>query len=245
MKTLGRLQKSRIWTLGLAAWLFTTVAVAAEHPGYTFDADASRDGTGKFYMGREISQVMGHQGAGWLERPQRQSEERPDLVVMNMGLQPGDVVADIGAGTGYFSFPIAQLIGNGRVLAVDIQQEMLDLMKTRQAQTGVNNVEPVLGQIDDPNLPANTVDKALIVDAYHEFSHPYEMALGIFKALKPGGKLFLLEYRGEDDSVPIKPLHKMTQEQVIKEMRAVGFEWEETLDSLPWQHMFVFIKPAL
>ncbi len=243
MKTFGKLQQSGLWALGLAAWLFSSAGLAAEHPGYTHDADASRDGIGKFYMGREISQVMGHQGAGWLERPQRQSEERPDLVVMNMDLQPGDVVADIGAGTGYFSFPIAQLIGDGRVLAVDIQQEMLDLMETRKAQTDVNNVEPILGQIDDPNLPANTVDKALIVDAYHEFSHPYEMAKGIFDGLKPGGKLYLLEYRGEDDSVPIKPLHKMTQEQAIKEMRAVGFEWDKTLDTLPWQHMFVFTKP--
>jgi ubiquinone/menaquinone biosynthesis C-methylase UbiE len=218
-------------------------AHAAEHPGYDFDPDRSRGGIGKFYMEREISGVMGHQGAGWLEREQRTHEEMPDEVVANMGLEPDDVVADIGAGTGYFAFRMARLVPQGKVLATDIQPEMLAIMEQRKQETGIGNVETLLGQIDDPGLPANSVDKVLLVDAYHEFSHPFEMMQGIYNALKPGGKLFLIEYRAEDDSVPIRPLHKMSVEQVVREMSVFGMVWEDTLDFLPWQHMFVFSKP--
>lgn len=220
-----------------------SAARAAEHPGYIEDPDRRTTGIGKFYMGREISFVMGHQAAGWLNRPGRIREERPDEVVANMGLAPDHVVADIGAGSGYFSFRIAQLVPEGRVLAVDIQQEMLDIVEERKRKEGLSNIEGVKGEIDDPKLPANSIDAAIMVDAYHEFSHPYEMIAGIYQALRPGGRIFLLEYRGEDASVPIRPLHKMTQAQVIKEMSVFGLQWTDTLDFLPWQHMMVFTKP--
>lgn len=217
---------------------------AAEHPGYDFNPDLSRGGIGKFYMGREISGVMGHQGAGWLEREQRTHEEMPDEVVANMSLEPDDVVADIGAGTGYFSFRMAQLLPQGKVLATDIQPEMLAIIEQRKQETGISNVETLLGTIEDPGLPENSVDAVLLVDAYHEFSHPFEMMQGIVNALKPGGRLFLVEYRAEDDTVPIRPLHKMSEEQVVREMSVFGLQWDDNLDFLPWQHMFIFSKPV-
>ena len=203
----------------------------------------SRDGIGKVYMGREISHVMGHLGAAWLERPEREREERTDLLIDKLPLEADDVVADIGAGTGYFSFQMAERVPAGRVLAVDIQQEMLDIVEARKAERGVDNIDTLLGSEIDARLPAGTVDLALIVDAYHEFSHPREMGKSIAKALKPGGRLVLIEYRGEDPGVPIKPLHKMTEAQARKEMAAVGLAWERTGDFLPQQHFLVFSKP--
>lgn len=229
--------------LSLSLAVPATAAEEYEHPGYEQDPSRSEGGIGKFYLGREISRVMGHQAAGWLERPQREQEEMPDEVVANMGLEPDDVVADIGAGTGYFSFRMAELVPEGRVLAVDIQQEMLDLIEQRAQEEGVDNVEPVLGRIDDPRLPDNTVDAVLMVDAYHEFSHPFEMMEGIVQSLKPGGRVVLLEYREEDPDVPIRPLHKMSEEQVVREMLVFDLEWDTTLDFLPWQHMMIFSKP--
>ncbi|MDP6537765.1 MAG: methyltransferase domain-containing protein [Gammaproteobacteria bacterium] len=215
---------------------------AAEHPGYIEAPERRTTGIGKFYMGREISFVMGHQAAAWLNRPGRIQEEMPDEVVANMGLAPNHVVADIGAGSGYFSFRIAKLVPEGKVLAVDIQPEMLQLIEDQKAQDGVTNIEGVRGEIDNPNLPANSIDAAIMVDAYHEFSHPFEMIDGIYQALRPGGRIFLLEYRGEDASVPIRPLHKMTEEQVVREMSVFGLDWTDTLDFLPWQHMMIFTK---
>jgi ubiquinone/menaquinone biosynthesis C-methylase UbiE len=203
---------------------------------------ASRDGIGKCYMGREIAQVMGHPGASWLERAEREQEERPSMLIRNLGLEPTDVVADVGAGTGYFSFRIAPLVPQGKVLAVDIQPEMLDHIRRRQGETGIRNVEPILGTLDDPKLPPASVDLALLVDVYHEFSHPREMALAIARALKPGGRVALVEYRAEDASVPIKRLHKMSERQAIKEMNAVGLVWMETRAVLPWQHLMFFRK---
>jgi SAM-dependent methyltransferase len=205
---------------------------------------ASRDGIGKFYMGREISHVMGHRGAAWLERPEREREERTDLIIRNLPLEDDDVIADIGAGTGYFSFPIARRVPNGRVLAVDIQQEMLEIIAARKADGAGDNVFPVMGSGQDPNLPAAGIDLILIVDAWHEFSHPYEMGVAMAQALKPGGLLVLIEYRGEDPGVPIKRLRKMTEEQAKREMRAVGLDWVRTEDFLPQQHFMVFRRPA-
>lgn len=222
--------------------LATGAAQAAEFPGYEVAPERRTTGIGKFYMGREISFVMGHQAADWLNRPGRIEEEMPDQVVANMGLDPDHVVADIGAGSGYFSFRIAKLVPEGKVLAVDIQPEMLTLIEQRKSAEGVTNIEGVLGEVDDPNLQPNSIDAAIMVDAYHEFSHPFEMIDGINDALKVGGRIFLLEYRGEDDSVPIRPLHKMTEEQVVKEMGVFGLEWTDTLDFLPWQHMMIFTK---
>lgn len=203
----------------------------------------SRDGIGKYYLGREISHVMGHRGASWLERPERQRQERMDLLINNLPLQANSVVADIGAGTGYFSFPVAKRLPKGRVLAVDIQPEMLAIIAQRQEAAGISNVETILGAVDTPNLTHNSVDVAFIVDAYHEFSHPYEMGHGIASALKPGGLLVLIEYRAEDDSVPIKRLHKMNQTQARKEMKALGLQWLSTGDFLPQQHFMIFRKP--
>lgn len=211
-------------------------------PDYVY-ATPSRDGIGKRYMGREISQVMGHQGAAWLERDEREPEERTDLLVAELGLQATDVVADIGAGTGYFVFRISPLVPQGQVLAVDIQQEMLDIVTARAAATATN-VVPVLGTVTDINVPAGTVDLILLVDAYHEFSHPREMGESMFRALKPGGRIALVEYREEDPSVPIKPLHKMSEAQAIREMSALGLSWLETRDSLPQQHLIFFAKPV-
>lgn len=196
-------------------------------------------------MGRQISHVMGHLGASWLERSDRQKEERTDLLIANLPLADNAVVADIGAGTGYFSFPVAKRVPSGHVIAVDIQEEMLGIIEARKTQTGVSNIQTVLGSTISPNLPAETVDLAFIVDAYHEFSHPLEMSQAIYAALKPGGRLVLIEYRGEDASVPIKRLHKMTQRQASKEMQAVGFSWESTGDFLPQQHFMIFIKPQV
>lgn len=224
-------------------WMSILVSLGASaQPNYVVTAERSRDGIGKFYMGREISRVMGHQGADWLERPGRIAEEMPDQVVDNMDLRATDVVADIGAGTGYFSFRMAAKVPQGKVMAVDIQPEMLAIIEERKAELGVANIEGVLGRIDDPNLPPNSIDAVLLVDAYHEFSHPYEMMAGIFAALKPGGRVILVEYRGEDPSVPILPLHKMTELQVVAELSVFNLEWTETKDFLPWQHMMIFTK---
>ncbi len=224
-------------------------ADSGQQPGAAVDSvyqfrPASRDGIGKFYMGREISHVMGHLGAGWLERPEREREERTDLLIESLPVARDSVVADIGAGTGYFSFPIAERVSEGRVLAVDIQQEMLDIIESRKAQGGAANVEAVLGTEQDPGLPAASVDLILIVDAYHEFSHPREMGVAMASALKPGGQLVLIEYRGEDRAVPIKPLHKMTEQQARREMAAVGLKWVRTEGFLPQQHFLVFERPA-
>jgi precorrin-6B methylase 2 len=202
------------------------------------------DGIGKFYMGREIAQVMGHQGAAWLERSSRELEERPNLLLAALELQPTDVVADIGAGTGYFSFRISRLVPEGQVLAVDIQPEMLDIITFLKQENQIENVEPVLGNETDPHLPPNHVDLALMVDAYHEFAYPKEMMEGIVQALQPGGRVVLAEYRGENPLIPIKGLHKMTQRQVKRELRSVGLVWEETKDVLPQQHLMIFRKPA-
>lgn len=210
---------------------------------YTFKR-GSRDGIGKWYMGREISHVMGHLGAGWLEREDRERSERTDLLIDNLPLEADSVVADIGAGTGYFSFPVAARLPAGRVLAVDIQPQMLAIIEQRKAAAGVDNVIPVLGGIEDPGLAPNSVDLIFIVDAYHEFSHPLEMGLGMARALREGGQLVLIEYRAEDPSVPIKRLHKMSQAQAKREMAALGLTWQRTEDFLPQQHFMVFRKTA-
>ena len=211
--------------------------------GYDYGT-ASRDGIGKFYFGREISQVMGHRGAGWLERPQRERQERTDLLIERLPLEPDDVVADIGAGTGYFTLPVARRVPEGRVYAVDIQPEMLAIIQRRVREAALDNVLTVLGSETGPRLPAGEVDLAFIVDAYHEFSHPREMGEALLRALRPGGRLVLIEYRGEDPGVPIKPLHKMTEAQTRREIEALGLVWRETGDYLPQQHVLVFEKPA-
>lgn len=210
---------------------------------YTVRRNADPDGTGRFYMGREIAPVMGHGGAGWLERTERQEEERTDVLLQNLGLEPNDVVADIGAGSGYFTFRLAPLVPRGSVLAVDIQPEMIAILNDSAAAKGIQNVQPILSKIDDPKIAAGAVDLVLLVDAYHEFSHPYEMMTKIHRALKKGGRVALVEFRGEDASVPIKPRHKMTEAQAKREMERVGLQWMETRGVLPQQHLMFFEKP--
>lgn len=200
----------------------------------------SRDGTGKIYAGREISHVMGHRGAGWLERDSREKEERPSVLIKALGIKRDWNVADIGAGTGYFSFRMAAEASRGRVFAVDIQPEMLERIRRRAEATKQTNVVAVRGSEKNPSLPANTLDLALIVDAYHEFAFPYEMMSRLRESMKPTGRLVLVEYRGEDPSVPIKALHKMTEKQAIAEMKLVGFQHVKTLGTLPRQHILIF-----
>jgi len=210
---------------------------------YEFRRVHDRDGIGKFYMGREIARVMGHQAADWLERPERDPEEHTQRLVEQLKLKPGDVVADIGCGTGYFARRMAKrILPGGKVLGVDIQPEMLQLLTNKMAEAGVTNVVAVLGTVSDPKLPANSVDLALMVDVYHEFDHPWEMMQGITRALKPGGRVVFVEFRKEDPTVPIKEVHKMSEAQVKKEMSVLPLDWVETIGVLPRQHIIVFRK---
>ncbi len=227
----------------VAGLLLLAAPAAADIDGYT-NTGFTLDGIGKAYMGREIARVMGHEGAEWLERDSREQEEGTSKLVPLLGLKPTDVVADIGAGTGYFSFRMSAEVPQGKVYAEDIQQEMLDVIKARKAKGEGKNVVTVLGGINDPRLPANSIDLILLVDAYHEFSLPREMGLAMARALKPGGRIALVEYRGEDPAVPIKDLHKMTEAQARKEMDVLGLTWLRTDHGLPWQHVMFFQKPA-
>ncbi len=202
------------------------------------------EGIGKFYMGREIAQVMGHEAAAWLERSRRDASEQPKSAIMALNLKPTDIVADIGAGTGYFTFRISPLLPKGQVLAVDVQPEMLELIDFVKTQEQITNVKTILADVDDPHLPPSTVDLALLVDAYHEFEYPREVMEGIWQGLKPGGRVVLVEYRKENPLIMIKGLHKMTEKQVRRELEAVGFVWQETNEILPQQHLIMFKKPA-
>ncbi|MCS1408421.1 MAG: Ubiquinone/menaquinone biosynthesis C-methyltransferase UbiE [Verrucomicrobia subdivision 3 bacterium] len=210
---------------------------------YTYNDVPDHDGIGKFYFGREISQVMGHLSAGWLERSSREVEEAPMKLMEALKLKPGMAVADIGAGSGYFTRRIARRIApDGIVYAVDIQPEMIKILEANMKKHGLTNYRSVLNTEQDPKLAAESVDLVIMVDVYHEFAYPHEMMTAIRKALRPGGRVVFVEYRGEDVWVPIKPLHKMTQAQVKKEASAQGFKWIETLDVLPRQHIIVFEK---
>lgn len=220
-----------------------STATAAEESPYSRKAPGP-DGTGKVYMGREISIVMGHRMLEYFERRERAQEERPDLVIDAMELAKDAVVADIGAGSGYFTFRISSRVPDGKVLAVDIQPEMLKILEERCELAGITNVEPVMGSITDPGLPPASVDAALLVDAYHEFSHPREMMEHLLAAMMPGGRVYLVEYRGEDPEVAAPQLHKMTEAQARKELEAVGFEWVENRTFLATQHFLVFERPG-
>jgi SAM-dependent methyltransferase len=231
-------------TLAVTAVSAESVQIATNAaPRYEFRAEHDPDGIGKFYFGREIARVMGHQAADWLERPERQAEERPDLLFSTLDIRPGAVVADIGAGTGYHTRQLARLVGEtGVVYAVDIQQEMLDALTNKLFALNIRNVRPILGTATHPKLPRDSLDLILMVDVYHEFEHPYEMVEAMVSALKPGGRLVLVEFRAEDPKVPIKRVHKMSEAQVRKEMAAHPLEWIETISILPRQHIVVFRK---
>ena len=204
---------------------------------------ANPDGIGKRYMGREIAGVMGWQGAAWLEREEREKEERTDVMLKALALKPGMTVADIGAGTGYLSRRMAGVVApEGKVLAVDVQPEMVRILRRLAQQKGLSNIVPLLGTETDVKLAAGSVDLAIMVDVYHELAYPFEVMQSIIRALKPGGQLVFIEYRAEDPNVPIKALHKMSEAQVRREAEVHELRWERTVATLPWQHMVVFRK---
>lgn len=195
------------------------------------------------YKGREIAQTMHYNGAPWLIRESRQREEDCQKMLENLGVKPGMTICDMGCGNGFYSLKLAEMVGkDGKILAVDIQPEMLRLLKARAEEQGIENIELVLGDIDNPKLPEGKVDLILCVDVYHEFSHPVEMLAAMRKSLKPDGKIALLEFRMEDPNVPIKLLHKMSKKQMLLEYEANGFQLARQFDGLPWQHMMFFEK---
>ena len=222
----------------------TLVLADAGKPGERYTrVPAGADGIGKRYMGRDIAGVMGWQGAAWLEREEREREERTDLLVAALQLKPGMVVADIGAGTGYLARRMAPAVTpGGKVIAVDVQPEMVALLQGTVRQSGLTQIQPLLGAEDDVRLPASAVDLAIMVDVYHELAFPYEVMGSIVRALKPGGLLVFVEYRAEDPQVPIKALHKMSEAQIKREAAVHELVWDRTVGTLPWQHLVVFHK---
>jgi ubiquinone/menaquinone biosynthesis C-methylase UbiE len=207
---------------------------------YTFKK-GDYNGIGKWYLGREIAYVMGSEGIDWLERAEREKEENTSKLIKNMDIQPTDFIADIGAGSGYHVFKMAPIAYKGKVYAVDIQLEMLQAIVLNTNFEKLKNIEVIQGDSTSVNLPENKFDKVLMVDVYHEFNFPKEMILSIKKSLKKNGKIYLIEYRMEDDAVPIKTIHKMGEKQAVKEMKAAGFKLEKNIDNLPWQHCMVFV----
>lgn len=231
MRTTTRETKHRLAALAVAAALLAPMA-AAQQPGV------------HPVSGRVYALPMSVQGAPWLDRREREDEENPDLAMRLIRVARGAAVADIGAGSGYYTRRLARAVGpEGRVYAVDIQQGMLDLLQAAVAGERLNNVVPVLGAVDDPRLPDDSLDLVLMVDVYHEFSAPQTMLQHVMRALKPGGRLVLLEYRAEDPDVPIRPEHKMTKAQVKLEVEHEGFRQQRVYDDLPWQHLIIFTKP--
>ena len=216
--------------------------LGAETGRYTKIA-ASADGTGKAYMGREIAGVMGWQGAAWLERNEREKEERSDLLLRELALRPGMDVADIGAGTGYYARRIAPLVGpTGTVFAVDVQSEMIAMLVEMAKKARLHNIKPVLGAEDNVKLADASIDLAIMVDVYHELAWPYEVIQSVVRALRPGGRIAYVEYRAEDPRVPIKPVHKMSEAQIRKEAAGHELVYERTASTLPWQHVVFFRK---
>jgi len=212
-------------------------------PLYETRANHDPNGTGKFYMGREIAQVMGPGGIEWLDRPEREGEEHPSGVLDSLDLRPGEVVADLGAGSGYFTFRMAPKVGEtGRVLAVEIQEAMLTTLRARAATKKITNVEVVQGSEVDPHLPMGAVNLVLVVDVYHELAYPFEVMTKVCESLKPGGRVVFVEYRKEDPAVRIKEVHKMSVKQLEREMSAVGLVRVRTVETLPLQHIVIFEK---
>ena len=230
----------------VALLALSPLAFAEEPPRYQTKKVHDPDGIGRFYKGREIAHVMGFQAAGWLDRSERAKEEEPAKLLTALDLKPGMVVADVGAGTGFHAFRMAPLVGpKGKVLAVDVQAEMVALIEARAAKEKVENVVAVKCTETDPKLPAGGVDLILLVDVYHELAFPHEVAAKMVAALKPGGRVAFVEFRLEDAAVPIKLVHKMSERQVILEMAEFPeLEHTKTIPGLPWQHIVVFTKAA-
>lgn len=195
------------------------------------------------YLGREIAQTMHYTGAPWLVRESREREEECSTLLEQLKLKPGQIVCDLGCGNGFYALKMAPLVEpEGEILAVDIQPEMLRFLRERAKVDGIQNIKPIRGTLINPNLPAGKVDLIFCVDVYHEFSHPVHMLREMRRALAPTGRVVLAEFRAEDPNVPIKPLHKMTKKQVVKELTANGFKLVEQFDGLPWQHLMFFEK---
>ena len=223
----------------------TAPDTAPDNERYSWNPDHDPNGIGKFYMGREIAHVMGYAGVIWLERDAREEEERLTLLVKSLKLQPGDVVADIGAGSGVISALMAeQVLPTGYIVAVDVQDEMLLRLQDNAKKKGITNIVPIKGSQKSASLAPRSIDLAIMVDVYHEFEFPYEMMLEISKAMKPGGRIVLVEYRMEDPTVPIKLVHKMSQAQARKEAEQPEFhlKWTQTIDALPRQHIIIFTR---
>ena len=208
---------------------------------YTY-RDPSPGGTGKFYLGREISQIMDASGADWLERTSRPEQENTSRIVESIKLSPTTIVADVGAGTGYYTFRIAPKVPQGKVFAVELQDELIDILNKKIRDSAIRNVEVIKADTFNTHLPVNKIDVAIMVDVYHELFYPREVLKSINAALKPDGKLILVEYRGEDPAIQIKPLHKTTFKQLSKELKANGFVVDRRVNNLPIQHFIVFRK---
>ncbi len=205
--------------------------------------DGDPNGINKWYMGRQIANVMSHYGINWLERAERDKDENSSLLVKNLDIKPGITIADVGAGSGYYTVRMSKILKGGKIYAVDVQPEMIEYLNKRIKKDKLTNVVTVLGEEQKLNLPDSSVDLMVLVDVYHEFSFPYEMGRSMMAALKPGGKLYMIEFRAEDKDLAIKGLHKMTEEQVIKELAVVGFVFERNISNLPIQHCLVFTRP--
>ena len=237
--------KKRLFVAVLAFVAALSVFAQQQQPRYEIRRAEDPNGIGKYYMGRQIAHVMGHVAAEWLERPTREAEEQTEKMIDLLSLKPGEQVADIGAGTGYVTWRMAKKVAPaGKVYAVEIQQEMLDLLSANMKQRGVTNIVPALGTVTDPKLPTNALDLIIMVDVYHEFDHPYEMTDAMVRSLKPGGRLVFVEFKKEDPTVPIKEVHKMSEAQVKKEMAIHPLTHSQTLTNLPWQHVIFFTKNA-
>lgn len=191
--------------------------------------------------GRQIAPVMSYEGAEWLDRPEREIEERPSLAIAALDIRPGQVVADVGAGSGYYTERLARQVGpDGRVYATDIQPEMLAMLERRMKRARLENVELVLSTDVDPRLPDSAFDLVLMVDVYHELARPQEVLRNLRRSLKPDGRLVLIEYRKESRWVPIREEHKMSVKEARLELEAEGYRFDRVIDVLPWQHILVF-----
>ena len=222
------------WLLQASAWI---LAIALFANGQESKPNEDPKGVKK-YLGRQVAQPMGYQHMNWLSRPERIQEENPQEMLEQLKLKDGMVVCDLGAGDGYHTLQIAPRVGpSGKVIAVDIQPEMLQALSRRLAERRMENVETILGELWDPKLPEKSVDLVLMVDVYHEFSHPVQMLAALRKSLKQDGLIALVEFRAEDPTVLIKPEHKMTKVQILKEYKANGFKLAKEYDRLPWQHL--------
>ncbi len=263
-----RWQKPKIWILAAGLFCGTIGPLFAQEPAPKSDPSGSkpsasqeapakkkarpkarrrvrRDEAPGFYMGRPIADVMSWQGAEWLFRETRVQEEQPEAMLDALKIPRGGTVADVGAGAGYHSIRMARRVGpKGIVYAADVQPEMLRMLRDNARMAGVSNIKTIRCTQDDTALPEGALDLILMVDVYHECSDPEAILKGFLQALKPGGRLVLVEFRGEDPEVPIKPEHKMTLAQVRREVEPQGFAFKESLEFLPWQHVIIFEKPA-